>query len=386
MNDTIINFYQTFFTSGDLSGLAEVIDVIPHVITPNMNERLAMEFTIEEVDVALKQMAPLKSLGLDGMLPLFYQNYWSLIGPDVTLSILHYLNSGVLSQSFCHSFITLIIKVKNPEYVTKFRPISMSNVLYRIFSKVLANRLKTIMPQLISEHQSAFMSDHLILDNILVACETLHNMRNHNKGKTGFMALKLDMSKAYDRVEWSFMEKVLVKIGFQDRWVKLMMVCITTTSYSVLINEEPHGHITPSKGLRQGDPLSPYLFLMCTEGLHGLINKAANNGEIRGLSICHNGPKLTHLLFAYNSLVFCRAKESECQTLLNILAKYKRGTSRQINKAKTTLFFSKSSNVDMQNKIKDMLGVTVVQQYEKYLGLPSLVGRNKKESFTHIKQ
>ena len=97
MNDTIINFYKTLFTSGDLSGLAEVIDVIPHVIAPNMNERLAMEFTIEEVDVALKQMAPLKSPSPDGMPPLFYQNYWSLIGPDVTLSILHYLNSGVLS-------------------------------------------------------------------------------------------------------------------------------------------------------------------------------------------------------------------------------------------------------------------------------------------------
>ena len=111
-----------------------------------------MEFTIEEVEVALKQMAPLKSPGPDGMPPLFYQNYWSLIRSNVTLSILHYLNNGVLSQSFYHSFITLIPEVKNLEYVTKFRPISLSNVLYRIFSKVLANRLKTIMPQLISEH------------------------------------------------------------------------------------------------------------------------------------------------------------------------------------------------------------------------------------------
>ena len=200
--------------------------------------------------MAIKQMAPLKSLGLDGMPPLFYQNYWSLIGSDVTHSILHYLNSGVLPQSLCYSFITLIPKVKNPEYVSQFRPISLSNVLYRIFSKVLANKLKIIMPHLISEQQSSFMFDRLISDNIPVAFETLHYMRNHNKGNSGFMALKLDMSKAYDRVEWSFMEKVLVKMGFQDRWVKLMMACITTASYSVLINGEPHGHITPSRGLR----------------------------------------------------------------------------------------------------------------------------------------
>ena len=120
------------------------------------------------------------------------------------------------------------------------------------------------------------MSDCLISNNILVAFETLHYMRNHNKGKTSFTTLKLDMNKAYDRVEWSFMEKVLVKMSFQDRWVKLMMVCITTASYSILINEEPHGHIR----LQQGDPLSSYLFLMCIEGLHRLINKAPNNGEI----------------------------------------------------------------------------------------------------------
>ena len=159
-----------------------MIEVIPHVVTPDMNVELDREFTIEEVEVAIKQMAPLKSLGPDGMTHLFYQNYWSLIGSDVTHSILHYLHNGVLPKSLCHSFITLISKVKNPEYVSQFRPISLSNVLYRIFSKVLANRLKIIMPHLISKQQSALMSDRLISDNILVAFETLHYMRNHNKG------------------------------------------------------------------------------------------------------------------------------------------------------------------------------------------------------------
>ena len=125
---------------------------------------------------------------------------------------------------------------------------------------------------------------------------------------------------------------------------------------------------------------------MCTEGLHGLINKAAIDGSIRGVSLCRNEPKLTHLLFADDSLIFCRAKEDECQTLLKVLAKYKRASGQQINRAKTTLFFSKSTFEEVQGVIKDMLGVNVVHQYEKYLGLPFLVGRRKKESFTHIKQ
>ena len=122
---------------------------------------------------------------------------------------------------------------------------------------------------------------------------------------------------------------------------------------------------------------------MCTKGLHGLINKAAIDGSIRGVSLCRNEPKLTHLLFADDSLIFCRAKEDECQTLLKVLAKYKRASGQQINRAKTTLFFSKSTFEEVKGVIKDMLGVNVVHQYEKYLGLPFLVGRRKKESFTH---
>ena len=106
------------------------------------------------------------------------------------------------------------------------------------------------MPNLILEHQRAFLSDRLISDNILVAFETLHYMRNHNQGKSRFMALKLDMSKAYDRVEWEYMERVMIKIGFHARWIQLMMRCITTASYSVLINGQPHGHITLTCGLR----------------------------------------------------------------------------------------------------------------------------------------
>ena len=166
-----------------------------------MNASLTDNFQAWEVEVALKQMAPLKAPGLDGMPPLFFQNYWDLVKGDITTTILNYLNSGSLPSTLNHTFVTLIPKVKNPEKVTEFRPISLCNVLYKIFSKVLANRLKRILPLLISKHQSAFLKGRLITDNILVAFETLHYMKNHNLGSISFMALKLDMSKAYDSVE-----------------------------------------------------------------------------------------------------------------------------------------------------------------------------------------
>ena len=186
-------------------------------MTEEMNASVTDNFQAWEVEAALKQMAPLKAPGPDGMPPLFFQNYWDLVKGDITTTILNYLNSGSLPSTLNHTFVTLIPKVKNPEKVTEFRPISLCNVLYKIFSKVLANRLKRILPLLISKHQSAFLKGRLITDNILVAFETLHYMKNHNSGSISFMALKLDMSKAYDSVEWPFLEDVMRQMSFNDK-------------------------------------------------------------------------------------------------------------------------------------------------------------------------
>lgn len=131
-----------------------------------------------------------------------------------------------------------------------------------------------------------------------------------------------------------------------------VMECITTVTYSILINGEPNGNFKPSKGIRQGDlhqgdPLSPYLFLLCSKGLHRLIQKAACNGEIKGVSFCHNGSKLTHLLFADDSLLFCKATTQECQKVLEILSSYEGVSGQRLNRDKTALFFSKSTPIDI---------------------------------------
>ena len=135
------------------------------------------------------------------------------------------------------------------------------------------------------------------------------------------------------------------------------MVGVKTVSYSILVNGEPKGMIKPTRGIRQGDPLSPFLFLLCIEGLHGLISEAARQGELHGYSLCKNGPKLTHLFFADDSLLFCRFTPQECEKVLEILDSYSMYLGQHINRNKTTIFFSKSTTSARKQYIKNAIGV-----------------------------
>ena len=200
------------------------------------------------------------------------------------------------------------------------------------------------------------------------------------------MAFKLDTSKAYDKVEWEFLERAMKHLRLGVRMVSLIMSCISSVSYSVLLNVQPVGNIKPSCGLRQGDPLSPYLFLICAMGLQSLLTKAEVEGHIRGVAICRNGPKISHLFFADDSVLFCSAKEAKCQKILDILSIYERGTGQKINREKTNIFFSFNTPHEVWVQIQQVLGVLAIRQFEKYLGLPALVGRAKKQSFIYIKE
>ena len=140
--------------------------------------------------------------------------------------------------------------------------------------------------------------------------------------------------------------------------------------------------IKPSRGLRQGDLLPPYLFLFCAEGLNAILRQATEAGDIQGFSIRRRGPKLTHLFFADDCLLFCRSTLDECEEIQELLALYESASRQTVNKDKTTLFFSRNTDEDIKETIKLSLGVLAIQHYEKYLGLPSFVGRNKKACFT----
>ena len=171
------------------------------------------------------------------------------MGDDVVIAVLDFLNNVNMLPKINHTNIVLISKVKNLEKMFDFRPISLCNMIYKIMSKVLANRLKQVLPYIVSPTQSAFVLGRLIIDNVLVAYETLHTMHARKKGKKWTLALKLDVSKAYDRVEWQFLQGIMEKMGFPTLWIERVMSCVTTPTFSILVNGKPYGMIHPSRGI-----------------------------------------------------------------------------------------------------------------------------------------
>ena len=161
-------------------------------------------------------MHPTKAPGSDGMSPIFFQKYWDIVGPSVVNSVLQTLRTEVMHDGLNETFICLIPKVNCPQKITEFRLISLCNVVYKIVSTVLVNRLKKILPEVISESQSAFVPDRQITDNVLVVFETMHYLDQRRKGKEGLIAIKLNMSKAYDKVEWDFLEVMMRSLGFSE--------------------------------------------------------------------------------------------------------------------------------------------------------------------------
>jgi len=252
-------------------------------------------------------------------------------------------------------------------------------------AKVLANRLKQVLGKCISDTQSTFVLGRSILDNAMAAIEIIHHMKLKVKGNVGEVALKLDISKAYDIIDWSYLQGVMVKMGFANQWIKWIMMCVETVDYSVLVNGNSADPIIPGRGLRQDDPLSPYLFIICAEGLSALIRNSEARGEINGAKICNNAPIVSHLLFADDCFMFFRANNSQAVKMKNILNIYEKASGQTANLQKSEFFCSRNVSSTDHNNIADILEVRAVLGTGKYLGLPSMIGRSKKATFGFIK-
>lgn len=376
-------YYQLYSTSGPRH-YAQILEQCPQLVDADMNANLLAQPTLEEVRVATFQLGASKAPGTDGLNGLFYRAHWEIIKVDVHRAVQQFFQHGLLPPSLNSTAITLIPKSHNPESLDQYRPISLCNFGYKIFAKVLANRLKPLLPKLITEEQSAFVAGRQIQDNVLVVQEIIHQLRTRKRKRHFQAILKVDMQKAYDCVEWDFLRDYLLRLGFHFHWVHLIMQCVSTPSFSIKMNGELLPSFHPTRGLRQGDPLSPYLFIIIANLLSLQLRNAVLMGSIKGIQLNPRCPTLSHLFFADDAVFFLNGTLLECQNLSNILNQYCLASGQKINRNKSGIFFSSSCPIALQENLAAELRVPVLHRCGKYLGIPTEWGRSKKDMFSWL--
>lgn len=333
------------------------------IISDVGRQMLQETVTEEEVRAAVFSIHIDSSPGPDGWNSKFYQLHWQHLKNQLLEAIQESFNTGKILHELNHTFITLIPKVESPTMIEEFRPIACCNVLYKILSKVICNRLTKVLPDLISECQSAFIKGRHISENSLLAHELI---RNFNKPGADKMCLKIDLQKAYDKINRQFIIHVLHCMNFPTSLINLIEECISTPTYSIIINGIPKGYITSNRGLRQGDPLSPYLFAVAMEFFTLQMELACHNSLIQPL-FKHN-PNVNHLLYADDLIIAIRASSSAAQGLLHIFDQLQLFVGLELNTNKSKCYFSKYCT--SKNQILEILQIKEGQLPVKYLGVP----------------
>jgi hypothetical protein len=317
----------------------------------------------EEVRKVVFAMNGDKALGPDGFTMAFFQACWEVLRLDIMEVFSDFHAREVFEKSLNVSFIALIPKIPGAISLKDFRPISLVGGIYKIIAKVLANRLKTVLEKVISKSQSAFIKGRQILDPILIANECLDSrIRSREPG----VICKMDLEKAYDHVNWDFLLYVLRRCGFGGKCCSWIVRCISSAKFSVLVNGSPNGFFSSSRGLRQGDFLSPLLFVFVMEALSRMITATVSGGLLDGFRV--GNTSFSHLLFADDTLILCDASSSKLRYLRGLFLLFEAVSGLKVNLAKSSLI--PVGDVVQVGSLADILGCEVASLPVKYLGLP----------------
>ena len=315
---TIVHFYKKLYQE-DVAARPFLERISYNSIGEEDASELVKEFSEEEVWKAINDLGKDKAPGPDGFNIDFFQHCWNVVKKDISDLFAEFHKYGSFEKSLNATFITLLPKVAGAEDIYKFRPISLVGSVYKILAKVLASRLRLVIGKIVGPYQHAFVAGCQILDAALVANECVDACLKSNLPS---LICKLDIEKAYDRVSWGFLMTILERMGFPAKWRKWVYFCISTVHFSILINGEATGFFPSTRGLRQGDPLSPLLFILLMETLSRLITKASDVGSLEGVLISgshSNDTRVIHLLFADDTLIFCKPDISQLGYLRCIL-------------------------------------------------------------------
>nr|KAJ0191688.1 hypothetical protein LSAT_V11C800406980 [Lactuca sativa] len=278
--------------------------------------RIESPFSPEEVKAAVWDCGCEKAPGPDDFTFKFMKKFWGTIKEDVMKFVTHFEESGSFARGCNSSFITLAPKIKDPLCLNDYRPISLIGCLSKIISKLLSNRLKSVIGNLIGDMQSAYVEGRCILEGPLMVNEVCSwAKRAHKK----ILLFKVDFDKAFDSVNWKYLESTMEQMGFGNKWRSWIRGCLNSSWASVIINGSPTKEFPMSKGVCQGDPLSPYLFIIAMEGLSVAIRTACDKGIFKGVQIPGNGPILSHLFYADDALFIGEWSRANLKNLARIL-------------------------------------------------------------------
>ncbi|KAJ0954856.1 putative RNA-directed DNA polymerase [Helianthus annuus] len=328
--------------------------------------------TDEEVKNAIFDIDDNKAPGPDGYSSKFFKSAWPIVGKEVCLAVKEFFHNGKLLSEVNATIISLVPKCVNPRSVTDFRPIACCNVLYKCITKIICNRIKDHLSLIVSECQSAFIPGRQISDNILLTQELLRNY--HLKRREARITMKIDLQKAYDTVNHGFLEQCLKMFGFHPCMVSWIMTCIRSAAYSINVNGSVHGYFKGMRGLRQGDPMSPYLFTIVMEVLNQMILR---NIREQGNFTYHWGCKdlkITHVCFADDLMLFSHADEDSVKILKTALEEFSAVSGLVPNLNKSTMYFGNVFGC-MQERIKALFPFKVGLLPVRYLGIPLLSKR-----------
>ncbi|GAU40165.1 hypothetical protein TSUD_292700 [Trifolium subterraneum] len=274
--------------------------------------------------------------GPDGFGAIFFQTYWEIIKQDVFKAVLQFFTSGWLLPNFNSNTLVLIPKTNNADSVNHFRPIVVANFKFKIISKILADRLATIMPAITSIQQRGFIKGRSIKDCICVTSEAINVL--HKKSFGGNLAIKVDIAKAFDTLEWSFLLKVLKTFGFSQTFCKWIHAILLSAKNSISFNGRNHGFFSCSRRVRQGDPLSPLLFCLAEEVISRSITNLVREGKLTLISGCRNSNVPSHVLYADDIMLFCKGSTSNIQVLASLFMRYGQASGQFVNPQKSSIF------------------------------------------------
>lgn len=356
VNEAAINYFKDIYSSSSIQHLRECFAPIPKLVTDRLNHKLCAQVSMVEIKEAVFSLGDLKAPGIDGLNGLFYQQNWEIVKNDVSNAILAFFEHGDLPLDLNETLVTLIPKIPHPEAIQQFRPISCVSFIYKVISKIFVARLKSDMANLISPMQSGFIQGRQIQDNLIIVQEAFHAIKKPGPIGRNHVIVKLDINKAYDRMEWDFLRETLLAFGFAPLWVNRIMVLITGASFRYKINGVVGDKLTPSRGLRQGDPISPYLFLFVMEALSLLLQKSGSDGKLQGIKLAPHCPPLTHLLFADDAILFARAESPELFELKRVLNLFSKASGQRINLQKSGLIGGRDLGVTGSSLWRGSLG------------------------------